>query len=301
MQRILLRASNKFKNRKRQVIKEYRIPQTRYLTRDHSYFRKNTYPSFAKELIEFKKLVENLVKKRESATFYKFGDGDYYFLAGEEVGSALPGKRALSKKYSEINLPAFRAGALKNNYYTCEIADNNRQLFKLTFPGINPDFPAEFTYGLVANRWLLKKFKGEIGLIGAEPKLRIIESLLDDFGYREYLGLDKFEDYIYVPQKYACDNLQETCESVKGQLKKAKSKIFLVGVGHVKSGLLCELPKFHQAVFLDVGSGIDALAGIVDPKRPYFQNWTNFAMRNSDLYDDVDYLQYDGENKRYIN
>lgn len=300
MARILARFRLKIKNRKREVGRDYRIPQTRYVTRDHSYFKPSTYPKFGQELIEFKRLLVNMVKNQESATFYKFGDGDYYFLSGEEVGSAKPGNRALSKKYSDIDLPLFRERARKNDFYTCEIAENNRHLFALTFPEINPDFPAEFSYGLISNRWLLKQFEGKIGLIGAEPKLRIIESLMLNSEYQDYLGLDKFEDYIYVPQKFACDDLQETCKSVGSQLKNAKSRIFLLGVGHVKSGLLCELPKYHRAVYLDVGSGIDALAGIVDPKRPYFQDWKNFTFKNSKLYDEIDYLQYDGDNRKFI-
>jgi len=52
--------------------------------------------------------------------------------------------------------------------------------------------------------------------------------------------------------------------------------LFLVSVGHVKSGLLSELKLFRNAVFLDVGVGIDALAGIVNLSRPYFGDWQNF-------------------------
>ena len=28
--------------------------------------------------------------------------------------------------------------------------------------------------------------------------------------YQEYLGLEKFEDYISLPQKFACDDLEAT-------------------------------------------------------------------------------------------
>ena len=47
-------------------------------------------------------------------TFYKFGDGDYFFLHQIEHGSAKPGVRALSKNYNEININDFLEGVLKN-------------------------------------------------------------------------------------------------------------------------------------------------------------------------------------------
>lgn len=297
---IAFRLVRKFKNRRRQVIKLYRIPGTRYFTRDHSYFKTDTYPLFQTEYEKFKRLLVNLVAANRSATFFKFGDGDYYFLAGKEVGSAKPGSRAISKQYSEINLEEFQEDSKKNDYYTCEIANNNQNLFRQSFPDIIPDFPAEFTYGIISNRWVIKEFAGKIGLIGAEPKLRIIKELLRSNTYRNFLGIDSFEDYIYVPQKYACDNLEGVKRSVQEQLKNAKSNIFLLGVGHVKSGLLQALPSYHNAVYLDVGSGIDALAGMVDPKRPYFEDWINYTLRDSSLYEGIDYLQFDGDNRRYI-
>ena len=36
-----------------------------------------------------------------------------------------------------------------------------------------------------------------------------------------------------------------------------------------------------------VGCGIDAIAGLVDIRRPYFGNWNNFQIKNLSLYEKV--------------
>ena len=118
--------------------------------------------------------------------------------------------------------------------------------------------------------------------------------------YQEYLGLEKFEDYIRIPQQFACDDLEATERMVGEQLEKSTSKIFLVGIGHVKSGLLHRLKKYTDAVFLDVGSSLDAIAGIVDVDRPYFGDWTNYQIDGTNLYSGVDFLQYDSSRGKHI-
>ena len=88
---------------------------------------------------------------------------------------------------------------------------------------------------------------------------------------------------------------------VKEQLEKANNEtfIFLYGVGHVKSGLIHHLPKFKNAIYLDVGAGIDAIAGIIDPERPYAYGWNNYRMKNYnysgiDLLNGLSYYKKDG-------
>ena len=162
-------------------------------------------------------------------------------------------------------------------------------MFKEIF-NAKPNFPSEFVYGLLSNKWILKNFSGKIGLIGADKKIKLIKKLMQEDEYKEYIGLDQFNDYIKIPQNFACDNLDQVKKSVDKQLKKTTSKIFLVGVGHIKSGLLSELKSFNNAVYLDVGVGIDALAGIVNINRPYFGNWKNFQLENKNLYKKLDIL-----------
>ena len=278
---------------------QYKIEGTINNDQNPCFHDETTYPKFQEELEEFKHLLVELVYLNEPKTFYKFGDGDYYFLNKIPTGSATPGRRALSKSYDEINHDAFVKGAQECDYYTCEIYPENRVNF-IDVIQRRIDYPAEFGYGLVANKWLLKTFAGQIGLIGAGLKLNIIKNLMEAPQYQEYLGLEKFEDYISLPQKFACDDLDATEEMVASQLIKSTSKIFLMGMGHVKSGLIHRLSKYRNAVFLDVGASIDALAGIIDVDRPYAGDWTNYQIDDVQLYKGIDFLAYEGKGKHIV-
>ena len=278
---------------------QYKIEGTINNDQNPCFHDETTYPQFQEELEEFKHLLIELVYLKEPKTFYKFGDGDYYFLNKIPTGSATPGRRALSKSYDEINHDAFVKGAQECDYYTCEIYPENRVNF-IDVIQRRIDYPAEFGYGLVANKWLLKTFAGQIGLIGAGLKLNIIKNLMEAPQYQEYLGLEKFEDYISLPQKFACDYLDSTDEMVASQLMKSTSKIFLMGMGHVKSGLIHRLSKYRNAVFLDVGASIDALAGIIDVDRPFAGDWTNYQIDDVQLYKGIDFLAYEGKGKHIV-
>ena len=146
----------------------------------------------------------------------------------------------------------------------------------------------------------MKTFAGKIGLIGADSKINIIQNIIEAPQYQDYLGIEKFEDYISLPQKFACDDIDLTEKIVGEQLEKSTSKIFLMGMGHVKSGLIHRLKKYKDAVFLDVGSAIDAIAGIIDVERPYFGDWVNYQIDENELYKDVDYLQYDSNKGKHV-
>ena len=253
----------------------------------------NFYPSFQTDLNNFKELLIKKESKKEGASFVHFGDGDYFFLKKIAIGSATPGRRALSIPYDRFDITPFREGWAKADYHCVEYLEDEMisKLHEL-YPK-QATIPTEFLYGLTMNKWFLKTFKGKIGLIGAKNKLDIIKDLMKHPQYREYLGLDCFNDYIEIPQQFACDNLDNTVQMVKEQLEKANNEtfIFLYGVGHVKSGLIHHLPKFKNAIYLDVGAGIDAIAGIIDPERPYAYEWNNHRMKNYD-YSGIDLLNY---------
>ena len=278
---------------------QYKIDGTINKDQNPCFNNPDTFPDFQNGLEDFKNLLIKLVDSNQPSTFYKYGDGDYFFLKKMPVGSATPGRRALSKGYDQINHDVFVEGAQKCNYYTCEIYPENRSHFKEVIQR-DIDFPAEYGYGLVTNKWLLKTFAGKIGLIGAGSKLNIIKNLMEAPQYQEYLGLEKFEDYISLPQKFACDDIDATEKMVASQLMKSTSKIFLMGMGHVKSGLIHRLSKYRDAVFLDVGASIDALAGIIDVDRPYAGDWTNYQIDDVQLYKGIDFLAYDGKGKHII-
>ena len=277
----------------------YKINNTINLD-SHSCFRdNNTYQEFQEDLIRFKSHIKQLVHTKASKTFYKFGDGDYYFLTKNGVGSAKPGNRALSLSYEEINHQEFVDGVKLNDYYTCEIYPENRRMFTDVVLNREIHYPAEYCYGLVSNKWFFKEFGNKIGLIGASEKLYLIEELMQYDEYKEYLGLDNFNDYIHFPQKYACDDVNLVEDFVGKQLKESTSEIFLLGIGHSKSALLHRLKKYTNAIFMDVGAGIDNIAGCINIHRPYAGDWTNYRIKEYD-YSNIDYLRYDGDGKEIM-
>jgi len=279
----------------------YTIPGTKNISGLKFYSNPKIYPLFQKDLEKFKELLVSLVNQKTNVTFYKFGDGDYYFLKKLERGSAKPGVRAISKSFDEIKIEEFWEGALKNDYFITEIMPERYSLFKELFPERARDFPSEYCHGLVANKWFFTTFKGKIGLIGAKEKLKIIELLMQHREYKEYLGIDNFNDYIYVPQKFAADNVNSLEKSVAKQLKNSKSDIFLLGIGHVKSALLHRLKRYKQAVYVDVGGAIDAIAGIMNIRRLHMAKWVNYKLKNYD-YSNIDYMNYHGWGKHiYLN
>jgi hypothetical protein len=267
---------------------------------DHS--NHNTdYDEFQNDLEKFKKFIIDLENKNSGASFVHFGDGDYFFLKKQAIGSATPGKRALSIPYENFDITPFREGWAKADYHCVEYLEKGmKEKLNELYPN-QKTIATEFLYGLLMNKWFLKMFKGKIGLLGAGNKLDIIKELIKNKEYQEYLGLEYFNDYIKIPQKFACDNIDNTIQMVKEQLLNScqETTIFLYGVGHVKSGLIHHLPKIKNAIYLDVGAGIDALAGIIDPARPYADDWINFQMKNHD-YGNIDLLQYNNKNdKKY--
>jgi len=276
----------------------YTIPGT--VNQDtHSCFHDvNTFPQFQEDLYKFKTHLIQLVDSNEAKTFYKFGDGDYHFLRKESIGSANPGRRAISKSYSEIDHVKFSEGANKCDYYTCEIYPENRSMFNKV---IDRDitYPAEYGYGLVANKWFFETFKGRIGIIGASEKVNVIKELMTYPEYQEYIGLDSFCDYIHFPQKYAADDIDLVEQFVGDQLKESTADIFLLGIGHAKSGVLHTFKKYKNAVYMDVGAGIDMIAGCINTKRPYAGQWVNYRINNYD-YSSIDYLRYNQQNEKYL-
>ena len=129
----------------------------------------------------------------------------------------------------------------------------------------------------------------------------MIEKLLQFEVYRNYLGITQNVDLIRIPQKFACDDLDLTLRILSAQLSNSTANVFLFGVGHVKSGIVSELNSIRKGMYLDVGSGIDALAGIIDIRRPYFGGLTNFRVDELEYYQNLDFLQLSNPGKiRYL-
>ena len=263
-----------------------------YCEADAAKFKdKNHYPDFQRELEDFQSLVIDCADRRRNTSFLRLSDGDYFFLKKEPHGSACPGNRALSIQYSQIDMDVYFKSLARNDFFGLPVFDEfTKQGFSKDFPQFTKSFSLEFLYGLLSSKWFFKQPNFKIGLIGGENKMEVIRQLSQKKEYLDYLGIEKFYDYITVPEKFACDDLDTLDDHVEKQLKKSTANIFLFGVGHVKLYLSSRFKDFKEAVYLDVGTGIDALAGIQEYERPYFSNWQNFRLKNVD-YSQIDMMQ----------
>ncbi len=308
---------------------------------------------------EYKKLISTIqtsVATRTPLSILRASDGDFLFLREIEKGSAKPGRRALTKKYNEINTSLFRSMFWHNDiiatnlgpdsvwswrtFITLELPEKVlRRIFKnrlgftqnsylryaidkITAPfllfGTLPTLiakiysikrgdvyykkaltlidgkavPCEAVYALVATRHIFRNYENEIGIIAGKEKIDVIKQLMRSEDYKKYLGIDSFCEYIEAPQKGAADTVEKLAQSYQSIIKNSKAKIFLVGAGSSKIALIPLLQMYSDAVFIDVGAGIDAIAGIVCQDRPFFANWVNHRIKNYD-YSKVDFMDKD--------
>ena len=134
---------------------------------------------------------------------------------------------------------------------------------------------------IISNRWITKKYQNEICLVGNIDKLDLIKKLIKYPEYQNYLGLKNFCDYIPIQAKGSADDI-DTAYEIKKQIELSKAKIFLFGIGSIKLALFPLLKDINK-IFIDVGCGIDALAGVVSQDRPFFKNWINYQFKELNL------------------
>ena len=111
-----------------------------------------------------------------------------------------------------------------NDYYLARIEKTQQEMFKDLFKK-EMDFPSEFVYGLTSNKWFLSEFSDDIGLIGADKKIELIQMLMEKDEYKNYLQLDNFSDYISIPQK-VCSRQGQIKLKARKKLENSSSKIF---------------------------------------------------------------------------
>ncbi len=305
------------------------------------------YKSLQAAFLDLARTIIALSEQGKAASIVRASDGDYYFLRKVEIGSAKPGRRALTVPYEKIDMALFRRLFWQNDIIAVSIEPSfhnswkkylfyekfDKFFWKLNFkfrgqnsfkylnfifdkifsPIIKTGFflkpfiknhphknkaveilnktqtPMEAVYSLVPSKWIFRNFKNQIGIIAGEKKCELIGLLMQREEYRNYIGMDKFTDYVAVPQKGAADNLEALAKDIGEKIKHSQAKIFLVGVGSAKLGLLPLLKQYKNAIFIDVGAGLDALAGVVCQQRPYFCEWTDYRINGYD-YSKVDFM-----------
>lgn len=152
------------------------------------------------------------------------------------------------------------------------------RLMPAQFPILRPlPFSFEAVYSLVASRIIFRMFPSEILLVGQTQKLAAIKELVKYEPYRQYLGIDNFCGYVGVEKIGAADNEESILQALQVECKKSNPKLILIGIGSAKLYVLPRIRNFSDAVVIDIGAGMDALAGVISQDRPYFADWINFV------------------------
>ena len=266
---------------------------------DHPcYNLESTWPTFQTDFCEFKQIILDSVKDKSPKLFLRVADGEFRFLEKRIEGTNIP-RRHLSKNIHSIDMSKFWEGVRGSEYLMTQLYTEWTEDFKRVIDFRPIDFPMEFSYSIVANKWIFNQFPSTIGIIGGSEKISIIKELMKREEYRNYLGIESFSDYIEVPERFSCDDPGNLERIIGESLSKSKAEIFIFGIGIAKLAVAHKFKNYKNSVFIDVGCGISALAGTTSLERPYFGGWTNFILDgyNYSEMDRIDYLDTAGKNE----
>lgn len=237
--------------------------------------------------------ISNKLKSKQPLSIIRCGDGEAYFLQGRFIGNIV--RRHFTKgDVNNIDINLWLDKYQKNDIKSFDI---NWYLRKLWIPiegkCIKRSFyPLHAVYSLIATKDLFKIAKGyKVGLIGAESKLNIIKELIKYKSYQEYLGLDGISDYIKVPEIGACNNIESLTHDIIEQCKANPCDLYILGTGISKLYFQSQIRDVLGCVIIDVGSGIDAIAGVIPKDRQNFGHWINYKLRNYN-YQGIDILSH---------
>jgi hypothetical protein len=253
----------------------------------------NFYPNFQIKIEWLKNLLINYFNDKNSLVILRVYDGEFHFLKQNVIGNG-PTRHYTKPLTSEFIEP-FKQGCYKVDLISVQLNITQLSIYNSIFPDRPMDFPMDIIYGLIANRWLLKTFKNKIGLIGGLEKLKLIKNLMGYEEYRNYIGNDYFLDYIPVPEKFSCDNTEQLIQNIGESLQKSSASVFLFGIGISKMAIAWKFKHYKNAIFIDIGCGMSALAGTCGIDRPYFGSWTNYRVKNYD-YNKVDSMDFNEKN-----
>jgi hypothetical protein len=248
-----------------------------------------TWPTFQKDWITLKNDIIGYVLSNKSILYLRIFDGEFYFLEGIKAGNV--GTRHCSVQLTPDFLKKFRDGFLKADIVSSQLYSDQLIKYNRIFPERCIDIPMELIYCLVSTRWIFKQFPNQIALIGGTEKIKTIQELMKYPEYREYIGTDLFTDYISVPERYTCDNTEEIVRNIKQNIQQSNAKIFLFGIGIGKLAIAHQFKEMNNAIFIDVGCGISALAGTTSIERPYFGSWINYRLKNWN-YNNMDPIDF---------
>lgn len=248
---------------------------------------------------EFQEQILRAYRGDSSFTLIRINDGEYYFLTNRDHGNVLPGRRHFRIQHDESFRQLFWEGFQDADLVGVGLNWAWRDDFIGRHTISNMFIPHEYVMISVASRWLITSLNS-LGLIGAQPKLELVRRLLQYPEYCSYLGREAFDAFIPTPQLFAGDSPDELAHYLTARVQESSCRAFLVGMGIAKLAVLSQVAKSTGRVFIDVGTGIDALAGVVNPERPYMGSWRNFQLDEPSLYRDIDYCQVGAFRSRIV-
>ncbi len=279
------------------ILPQYKIRGAR--TYYHHHLIELKFPNKIKGKLDiyYKKLLAILeiqLEKKQSFSIIRVCDGEAYFLQGRDIGN-IKKRHLLNMEIKAINLEEWLIKLKANDLIAFDISYKLRKLTLRLFPEnikINRYFPFDVIYAAVATRKLFTIIKNyKVGIIGAQTKLSVIEKLIKCPEYQQYLGISQFHHYLGIPEKGSCDNVDNIQNIIANQIKQHNPQcdIYLIGMGISKLYIQSELAKLFNKIFLDIGCGVDAIAGIIPNDRPFFGNWINYRMATYN-YSNIDIL-----------
>lgn len=233
----------------------------------------DNYPNWLDKYNELKNKILLWSKNNKSKVIIRCFDGEWKYLNKTKM-------RYLEGYYNTFDEKIINK--MKENLNNVDILTSHLTHVEdriKVLPNRKLDYPMEFIYSLLSTKWILNNFKNEITLIGGSDRMELIKQLMKSKEYRTYINQDRFNEYISVPNKQCCEQMDTISKSIEEGLRNSKSKIVLFGMGISKLGIIDKLKGYHNAIYIDIGHGMDCLAGIGNPIRPYFGMWKNYRLK----------------------
>lgn len=274
------------------IFRKYKVPGTRNINILVNLEYKNPFlfkGTNSEKLLSFLMDISELLSQNKHFSLVRMGDGEMLFLQGKLVGNML--KRGfLTDDISRYDLDAFKKSALANDYVCLHNLLCMRKLMpKINISSNQKKYSVDTVYTAIATRLMFYILKGyKVGIIGATEKLDIIKNLMKCSEYRSHLGLDDFCEYIEIPQKGCCKDPQETIRIIEKQVT-GEADVYLVGISIVKLFVISHLRDKYKKPFIDIGVGVDAIAGVIPNTIPFFGDWVNYRLKGYD-YSNIDFF-----------
>ncbi len=281
---------------------KYRLPNIKNINASDNYNFKNPFlisKPYSHSLLETISELGSRIVKDQPFCLIRLGDSEMMFLSGKMVGNIV-NRSFLTSDIKKYDLKEYKDKLSKSDYVCIHDNKSMKSLLpKLSLNGLSKNISFENMYQLTSSRILFLLLNGlRVGVIGAEEKVNVIKKLITYSEYKDYIKNCDISEFIGVPQKGASQDNSKTMKLIEDQMQ-SKIDVYLVGMSVAKILILPELRDKHKCSFIDIGVGIDALAGVIPNSKSFFGNWTNYRMVNYD-YSNINFFHQQKQTKIVI-